>query len=91
MRMAHLLPVWWLTHNRKSGSLRPDRWLKYSKIIQRLEVACEKALTYTATPSYKSVKNLLTTAQDKTFPNEKPSENTHNRYGITRGAGYYGR
>jgi transposase len=62
---------------------------KYS--VERLEAACEKALTYTATPSYKSIKNILTTGQDKTFPKVKPSENTHNSYGITRGAGYYGR
>jgi len=62
---------------------------KYS--VERLEAACERALTYTATPSYKSIKNILTTGQDKTFPNEKPSEHTHNSYGITRGAGYYGR
>ena len=62
---------------------------KYS--VERLETACEKALTYTATPSYKSIKNILTTGQDKTLPNEKPSKHTHNSYGITRGAGYYGR
>jgi transposase len=62
---------------------------KYS--VERLEAACEKALTYTATPSYKSIKNILTTGQDKALLNEKPSENTHNSYGITRGAGYYGR
>lgn len=62
---------------------------KYS--VERLEAACEKALTYTATPSYKSIKNILTTGQDKALPNEKPSDNTHNSYGITRGAGYYGR
>ena len=59
--------------------------------VERLEAACEKALTYTATPSYKSIKNILTTGQDKALPNEKPSENPHNSYGITRGAGYYGR
>ena len=62
---------------------------KYS--VERLEAACEKALTYTATPSYKSIKNILTTGQDKTLPKVKSSENTHNSYGITRGAGYYGR
>jgi transposase len=59
--------------------------------VERLEAACEKALTYTATPSYKSIKNILTTGQDNALPNEKPSEHTHNSYGITRGAGYYGR
>ncbi len=60
-------------------------------LVGRLEAGCEKALTYTATPSYKSTKNILTTGQDKALPNEKPSEHTHNSYGITIGAGYYGR
>lgn len=64
---------------------------KYS--VDRLEAACEKALSYTASPSYKSIKNILTAGQDKTLPDKadtvKP-ESTHNNYGITRGARYYG-
>lgn len=44
--------------------------------VEHLEAACEKALTYTATPSYKNIKNILTTGQGKTFPSEKPSEHT---------------
>lgn len=31
---------------------------KYS--VERLEAACEKALSYTTTPSYRSIKNILT-------------------------------
>ncbi len=64
---------------------------KYS--VSRLEAACEKALSYTASPSYKSIKNILTAGKDKMLPNkcdaEKP-ESTLNNYGITRGASYYG-
>ncbi|KPU42680.1 hypothetical protein OXPF_37690 [Oxobacter pfennigii] len=63
---------------------------KYS--VGRLESACEKALSYTASPSYKSIKNILTTGQDKSFSVTSKEETTHkNSYGITRGAGYYGR
>lgn len=61
---------------------------KYS--VKRLEAACEKALSYTATPSYKSIKNILTAGQDKSLSEERP-KSTQNKYGITRGAGYYGR
>lgn len=63
---------------------------KYS--AERLESACKKALSYTALPSYKSIKNILTVGKDNQS-NEHPeaSEFTANKYGITRGAGYYGR
>jgi transposase len=58
---------------------------------QRLEAACEKALTYTASPSYKSVKNILTAGQDN-LQNEKDELKTvRNEHGVTRGASYYGR
>ena len=55
----------------------------------RLEAACEKALSYTASPSYKSIKNILATGiKEISKPEtEKPTKNT---YGITRGANYYG-
>ena len=36
---------------------------KYS--AERLEAACRKALSYTASPSYKSIKNILAAGQDK--------------------------
>ena len=54
-----------------------------------LEAACEKGLSYTASPSYKSIKNILATGiKDVSEPeNEKPKKNT---YGVTRGANYYG-
>ena len=64
---------------------------KYS--VERLEAACEKALSYTSTPSYKSIKNILTAGQDKSVnaDSEIKPANTQNKYGITRGADYYRR
>ena len=62
---------------------------KYS--VERLEAACEKALTYTASPSYKSIKNILVAGQDKAVEPEKSEPTTQNKYGITRGADYYRR
>ena len=61
--------------------------------VERLEAACEKALSYTATPSYKSIKNILTAGQDKSVNTDSETKpvNTQNKYGITRGADYYRR
>ena len=57
-----------------------------------LEAACEKALTYTASPSYKSIKNILATQSDKLISETKADiETTHKTRGITRGADYYRR
>lgn len=66
---------------------------KYS--ADRLEAACKKALSYTASPSYKSIKNILSAGQNKTadasIGKTMESETTQNRYAITRGANYYRR
>lgn len=63
---------------------------KYSK--ESLESACKKAISYTMTPSYKSIKNILTAAKDSLNTDAiKTSEQTINKHGITRGAGYYRR
>ena len=62
---------------------------KYS--VERLEAACEKALSYTASPNYKSIKNILVAGQDKAVEPEKSEPTTQNKYGITRGADYYRR
>lgn len=62
---------------------------KYS--VERLEVVCEKALTYTASPNYQSIKNILTAGQDKTVDQETLEPTTQDKYGITRGADYYRR
>ncbi|GKH31043.1 hypothetical protein MCI89_07665 [Muricomes sp. OA1] len=62
---------------------------KYS--VEHLEVACTKALNYTSTPSYKSIKNILVTGKDKFDAQGKENKTIANKYGITRGAGYYRR
>ncbi len=64
---------------------------KYSD--QRLEAACQKALSYTASPSYKSIKNILVAGQNKTGTESQASTaaSTQNKYTITRGADYYRR
>ena len=64
---------------------------KYS--VDMLEAACAKALTYTASPSYKSIKNILAAGQEH-ISSEKSKENpstTPNQHAITRGADYYRR
>lgn len=61
---------------------------KYS--VERLETSCQKALSYTAQPSYKSIKNILTMGQDKAQSVNSKTETTQNNHGITRGASYYG-
>jgi hypothetical protein len=60
--------------------------------VTRLEAACKKALFYTPVPSYKSVKTILSTGQDKVDndPEQIAPDNTA-AYGFTRGADYYGR
>ena len=62
---------------------------KYSEAL--LEAACKKALSYTASPSYKSIKNILVTGSVKTEPESSESKTTHKAHGITRGADYYRR
>lgn len=61
----------------------------------KLEEACSRALLYSRTPSYKSIKNLLAAmkedapflSQNPESPSSKTEAQTH---GITRGARYYG-
>ncbi|MGN8765034.1 Mu transposase domain-containing protein, partial [Hornefia butyriciproducens] len=64
---------------------------KYSP--QRLEAACIKALSYTASPSYKSVKNILVAGKDKPEKVDPKSESakSRNSHAITRGGDYYRR
>ena len=57
---------------------------------QKLEAACEKALQYSASPSYKSIKNLLVNLKASQEPVTEDTSGKVNKYGITRGAGYYG-
>ena len=63
---------------------------KYS--VERLESACAKALTYTPQPSFKNVKSILASGQDKVMPSiESVHSESSTQYGFTRGADYYGR
>jgi transposase len=63
---------------------------KYS--VTRLEAACRKALSYTPRPSFKSVKTILSTGQDKIAeePAAQPASGS-SHYGFTRSADYYRR
>ena len=60
---------------------------KYSPAL--LDEACKKALSYTYSPSYKSIKNLLVAMKEKSDSEPQESQKP-NQHGITRGAGYYG-
>ena len=62
---------------------------------ERLEEACHKACQFTRNPSYKSVRNILAAMGDREartgsdISMERVAD-PHSRYGITRGAEYYG-
>lgn len=56
---------------------------------ERLEQACRRAFEYTPQPSYKNIKAILASGQDRTF--EESEAATTAQYGFTRGADYYGR
>lgn len=55
-----------------------------------LEAACQKALTFSSSPSYKNIKNILVTRKNELLPNEKAVKACI-PHGITRGADYYRR
>ena len=61
---------------------------KYSP--KRLENACTLALSYTASPSYKNVKDILAAGRDKVLVDEKEDAQS-NPYALTRGSDYYRR
>ena len=57
----------------------------------KLEAACAKALTFSSSPSYKSIKNLLASMKEQDVESKQDTDSTINRpRGITRGARYYG-
>ena len=60
---------------------------KYSDAL--LEVACKKTLSYTSSPSYKSIKTILITGSVKPESETAESRNTHKAHGITRDADHY--
>ena len=55
---------------------------KYSDTL--LETACKKALSYTSSPSYKSIKNILVTSSKKLKSEADHTESTHKAHGIIR-------
>jgi len=58
---------------------------------KRLEAACERALSYTPSPSYKNIDAILKSGSDKAAApqtSEKPVDESHS---FIRGAEYYGR
>lgn len=61
---------------------------KYSP--KRLENACSLALRYTASPSYKNVKDILAAGRDKLLADQKEEPQT-NPHALTRGSDYYRR
>lgn len=54
----------------------------------RLESACKRALTYTLSPSFKSIQTILATGQDE-LP-EEGSTDPSAEFAFTRGPDYYG-
>ena len=59
---------------------------KYS--APRLEAACKRALTYTPSPSFRSIQTILATGQDQLPEEDTPDPSAE--FGFTRGSGYYG-
>ena len=60
------------------------------KSPQKLEAACAKALQYSNSPSYKSIKNILATDKSISEPTAEEPTDDSAPYGITRGARHYG-
>ena len=60
------------------------------KSPQKLEAACAKALQYSDSPSYKSIKNILAVDKNLSEPTDEEPKDDSNQYGITRGARHYG-
>lgn len=62
---------------------------KYSQA--RLENACKLALSRLSNPTYKNIRLILESGQDKTEHESKPAaDNEDTTYAFTRGAEYYG-
>lgn len=64
---------------------------KYS--LSRFEEACERALSYTPSPSFKSIQTILKTGQDKVSvrpDSRQVTKRDAENFGFVRGADYYG-
>lgn len=64
--------------------------LSEKKGFKKLENACAKALQYSNSPSYKSIKNILATDKSSKVDISQKEETESSHLGITRGARYYG-
>ena len=64
--------------------------------IGRLEAACQKALSYTASPSFRSIRTILKTGSDRLKDEATAIGSQSNQaedlpaFAFTRGAAYYG-
>lgn len=58
---------------------------------QKLENACQHALSYTPNPSYRIIKTILNSDDQKMSDDSNTSQNLSSEYAISREAGYYGR
>jgi transposase len=59
--------------------------------VKRLENACQKALSYTPSPSFKSIDSILKTGQDKIKAADVEPKREDTSHAYIRGAEYYGR
>ncbi|MCL2294319.1 MAG: IS21 family transposase [Spirochaetes bacterium] len=58
--------------------------------VARLEAACERALSYIATPSFRSIRTILKTGSDRFKAETAVPDTESNAFAFTRGAAYYG-
>ena len=59
--------------------------------VTRLETTCERALSYTPNPGFKSIQTILKTGHDKITKREPANVKDETvSFGFTRGAAYYG-
>ena len=58
---------------------------RYGK--KRIETACERMLAFSSSPSIRTVSTLLKNSKEEMTPAEDTDNS--NKYGITRGAGYF--
>jgi hypothetical protein len=59
--------------------------------VQRLEAACEKALSCTPSPSYKNIDSILKSGGDKLTAQKAEAKQVDESHSFIRGADYYGR
>jgi len=59
--------------------------------VKRLETACQKALSYTPSPSYKNIDSILKSGSDKLADPKSEAKPLDESHSFLRGAEYYGR